>query len=198
MYCLRSTDSTHFVTILPGDSNEDSIRLRDAMTGQQFKPLPKIKLLRLALKGFLVRLSPRISPSVSAQPAAKAEPAPSAEPEAVGPVRKPDEILDMGAFSQLCEAAKASGLVPNADLIAHVRDREFRLCDYQKAFQLIEGLYGKFTAAATQRQQRLKREETDIASGKTKMSPKEVQQKRARAIRPTRSASVARGHDSRA
>ena len=53
-------------------------------------------------------------------------------------------LLDKGAFTQLHDAAQRSGLVPNADVIAHTRDREFRLKDYQKAFQLIEGLFGKF------------------------------------------------------
>ena len=86
----------------------------------------------------------------------------------------------MAAFSQLLDAAQRSGLVPNADLIAHTRDREFRRKQYQKAFQLIEGLFGKFTAASIQRDQRLRKEEMDIASGKLRISPKKLMEKRAR------------------
>jgi len=45
---------------------------------------------------------------------------------------------------------------------------------------VIENVYGKFSAAATARQQRLRREDMDIKSGKTKMSTKEILAKRAR------------------
>ncbi len=90
--------------------------------------------------------------------------------------------IDKGTFTQLFDAAQRSGLVANADLIAHTRDREFRLKDYQKAFQLMEGLFGKFTGLAIQREQRLRREELDIAAGKLQMSPKQLMEKRARDI----------------
>ena len=89
-------------------------------------------------------------------------------------------VLEMGAFTQLLDAAIRCQLVSGTDLIAYIRDREFRMGDYTKAFQLIEGLFGKFTIAANQRQQRLRREDVDIASGRIVMSPKELQAKRAR------------------
>lgn len=89
-----------------------------------------------------------------------------------------DKILDMGALSQLMDAAQRSGLVPGADQIAYVRDKEFRLGQYEHALQMIESMYGKFTAAVAQRSQRLMREDADIASGRLKMSPKELQAKR--------------------
>jgi hypothetical protein len=95
------------------------------------------------------------------------------------------EVLDTGAFSQLLDAAQRCGLVANADMISYVRDREFRRRDYQKAFQVLEVLFGKFSAAATQRDQRLRREDTDIASGKLRMSPKQLMEKRARDIAET-------------
>ena len=94
-------------------------------------------------------------------------------------------MLDIGTFSQLHDAAVRTGLVANADLIAHVRDREFRRRDYQKAFQVIEGLFGKFSAEATKRDQRLRRLDADLASGKVKMSPKALMEKRARDIAET-------------
>lgn len=89
-------------------------------------------------------------------------------------------VLDMGAFSQLMDSAQRSGIVPGADKIAHVRDREFRMGNYDLALQLIEGMFAAFTASANQRNQRLTREEADIASGRVKMSPKKLHAKRAR------------------
>jgi hypothetical protein len=90
------------------------------------------------------------------------------------------QILDMGAFSQLMTSAQRSGLVAGADQIGHVRDREFRKGDYDLAFQTIDAMYAKFTAGMTQRNQRLMREDADIASGRIRISPKDVQAKRIR------------------
>jgi hypothetical protein len=95
-------------------------------------------------------------------------------------VQQRDQILDAGAFSQLIDAAQRSGIVPGIALIIQVRDCEFRLGKYHQALQLIESLLSAFVGSATQRTQRLKREEQDIASGRVKMSPKDMQAKRAR------------------
>lgn len=89
-------------------------------------------------------------------------------------------VLDMGAFSQLLSAAQRSGLVSGADQIGHVRDREFRMGHYDQAFQAIDSLFSRFSANASQRIQRISREDSDIASGRVKMSPKDLQAKRAR------------------
>lgn len=95
-------------------------------------------------------------------------------------VQQRDQILDSGAFSQLVDAAQRSGIVPGIGIIIQVRDCEFRLGKYHQALQLIESLLSGFVGSATQRAQRLKREEQDIASGRVKMSPKDLQAKRAR------------------
>ena len=95
-------------------------------------------------------------------------------------IQQRDQILDAGAFSQLIDAAQRSGIVPGIALIIQVRDCEFRLGKYHQALQLIESLLSAFVGSATQRTQRLKREEQDIASGRVKMSPKDMQAKRAR------------------
>ena len=71
-------------------------------------------------------------------------------------------------------------MVPGADQIAYVRDREFKRGQFELAFQTIEALYTQFTSAAAQRTQRLLREDADIAAGRIKISPKDLQAKRAR------------------
>ena len=136
--------------------------------------LPEQKFLELGKKLRLVRLVPK-----TAADAASADEVGDAwamsEEQGHNVVEAQEQgILDKGTFSQLHDAAQRSGLVPNADVIAYTRDREFRLKDYQKAFQAIEGLFGKFCAAATQRDQRLRREDLDIAAGKIKISPKQL------------------------
>lgn len=108
-----------------------------------------------------------------------------------------DEILDMGAFSQLVEAAQRSGLVPGVSTIVQVRDCEFRLGRYQQALQLMESLFGSFSGSVAQRNQRLAREESDIASGRVKMSPKDIQAKRIRDNRETEAIDRARTRFSR-
>ncbi|NND98687.1 MAG: hypothetical protein HKN47_15300 [Pirellulaceae bacterium] len=100
------------------------------------------------------------------------------ESESAGGVKT--QILDMGAFSQLMDSAQRSGLVPNADKIANLRDREFRLGRYDMAYSGIEGLFSSFVAAASQRAQKLAREDADIKGGRIKISPKELQAKRMR------------------
>ena len=89
-------------------------------------------------------------------------------------------VLDLGSFSQLLTSAQRSGLVPNADQIGYVRDKEFRLGIYDKAFQSIDMMHNRFLADAGQRQARLTREDVDIAAGRIKISPRELQAKRAR------------------
>jgi hypothetical protein len=91
-----------------------------------------------------------------------------------------DQILDPGAFSQLIDAAQRTGIVPGISIIIQVRDCEFRLGKHHQALQLMESQLSAFVGSAMQRTQRLKREEQDIASGKVKMSPKDMQAKKAR------------------
>lgn len=90
-----------------------------------------------------------------------------------------DKILDVGAFSQLLDAAQRSGIVPGSGVIIQVRDCEFRLGRFNKGLQMMETLYTTFIAAESQRNQRLQREEAEIASGRKKISPKDLQAKRA-------------------
>lgn len=80
---------------------------------------------------------------------------------------------DRGAFTQLLTAAQSSGLVVNADAIIGARDRELRAGRYQKAFDIIEGIYVQVNAQIARRQEELRREEMQYRSGALKMSPKE-------------------------
>lgn len=91
-----------------------------------------------------------------------------------------DRIIDIGAFSQLIDSAQRSGLVPGIATLIQVRDCEFRLGRHLQALQLIETQFQGFVGRASQRAQRLAREEADIASGRLRLSPKELQAKRLR------------------
>lgn len=88
--------------------------------------------------------------------------------------------LDTSAFSQLLTSAHRCGLVPDADQIANVRDREFRKGQFDLALQAIESLHSRFSGAASGRTQRLTREDADIAAGRVRISPKELAAKRSR------------------
>jgi hypothetical protein len=102
------------------------------------------------------------------------------------PVGPPPQIpvaaLDMTAFAQLISAAQQTGFDLNVDAIHSVRDREFRDGRYQRAFDVIEGLYVQLSSHAAQRQAELRRQEIQYKSGALKMSPKEwlARQQRAR------------------
>ena len=108
-----------------------------------------------------------------------------------------DQILDVGSFSQLIDAAQRSGLVPGIATIIQVRDCEFRLGRYQQALQLIESQLQTFVGRAAQRTQQLAREDLDIASGRIRMSGRELQIKRQRDRQQTQAVDRARTRFSR-
>ena len=83
--------------------------------------------------------------------------------------------LDVGAFTQLLTTAQQCGFVANADAIITARDREFRLGRYQRAFDVIEGLYLQMNAQAAPRQGEWRRQEMQYKSGVLKLTPKEWQ-----------------------
>jgi hypothetical protein len=106
-------------------------------------------------------------------------------------------LIDLGSFTQLLTSAQQSEIVPNADQIAHVRDREFRTGKHQTAFEAIERLFVKFNLVAAQREQKLRREEIDYKSGVLKMSPKQWQLKKQRDMLQTQKIERARRHFTR-
>ncbi len=81
--------------------------------------------------------------------------------------------LEAAAFTQLHTAAQQSGLVPNADAILSARDRDYAKGHYQRALEVIEGLYSQMNAQAARRQQDLRQEEMQFRAGTLKMSPKQ-------------------------
>ncbi len=212
---LAISEGQQFLLRADTPSIEDgALRASSAMDGLRLKPLSlekvnlsihRSKLHRLVLIGNAIE--PAISESAVSESAVSestvSEPA-TAQPEIVGRINDPpeyqskisvqqrDQILDSGAFSQLVDAAQRSGIVPGIGIIIQVRDCEFRLGKYHQALQLIESLLSSFVGSATQRTQRLKREEQDIASGRVKMSPKDLQAKRARDNKATESVERAR------
>lgn len=183
LYFLRGKEHAYLVVLGAPDAADGHVPLRLALSGQVMRPIAREKLLEMARCRHLVPLLPR-SPETLGQIEEAESDSPldmnAAEDVSTGSAEQ--ALIDKGTFTQLHDAAVRSGLVANADLIAHTRDREFRLKDYQKAFQLIEGLFGKFSGLAIQREQRLRREELDIAAGKIQMSPKQLMEKRARDI----------------
>jgi hypothetical protein len=115
---------------------------------------------------------------IAAKPSGALPPEEEAENGAetpVVPVTRPPGSLDIGAFTQLLTAAQQCGLVANADAIMTARDREFRLGRYQRAFDVIEGLYLQLNAQVARRQGDLLRQEMQYKSGVLKMSPREWQ-----------------------
>jgi hypothetical protein len=81
--------------------------------------------------------------------------------------------LDLGAFSQLISAIQQAGLLLNVDAIHSVSDREFRDGRYQRAFDVIEGIYLQMNAQVQRRQGELRQQEMRYKSGSLKMTPKE-------------------------
>lgn len=193
-YFLRDNDRDYLVRTAVAEPSsdaisleDDAISLEDAVSGEHLVSLSKTKFLELGKRRRLVQLIPKAPQPASTDsdpPAAAAVPVEDLPREDTD-TRARDEVLDKGAFTQLMDAAQRCRLVPGADQIGHVRDREFRMAKYQKASRAIEGMFNKFIAAATQRTQRIRREEMDIASGKVKMHPRDLQAKRARDVAET-------------
>jgi hypothetical protein len=184
LYFLRTKDNTYLIQLRDVSDSLDKLPVQLALSGQLIKPIPRSRLLELGKRKQLVQLVPRAEGE-------EGEEADDQSDQGVfdaaafvdeGSQSQSKKILDIGSFSQLQDAVARTGMVANVDLIAHVRDREFRCQNYPKAFQVIEGLFGKFSAAATQRETKLRQQDIDIASGKLKMSPKALMEKRARDV----------------
>jgi hypothetical protein len=93
--------------------------------------------------------------------------------------------FDIGAFTQLLTAAQQAGLGANAEAIIGARDREFRAGRYQRAFDVIEGLYIQLNTQAARHQAELRRQEIQYKAGTLKMSPREWMQRQRQATEQT-------------
>ena len=105
--------------------------------------------------------------------------------------------LDMTTFSQLVMAIQQSGLSLNVDAIHSVCDREFRDGHYQRAFDVIEGVYLQMNAQVGRRQAELRQQETQYKSGALKMSTKEWMLRQRRETEKTQKIERARRHCAR-
>ncbi|MBN1911113.1 MAG: hypothetical protein JW818_15310 [Pirellulales bacterium] len=174
LYYARDKEP-HLVQSQPVASQPDLLAMTFLFSGQRAKPVARRKFFELAAKSGLVRLAPK--GTIQGKQDADDE-------EETGPVdvreEHPESSIDLSTLTQLLTAARQSGLVPAADQIAHVRDCEFRMGKYQRAFDTIERVYVKFTQAATKRQEQLRAEEIRYRAGKLKMSPKQWMQKKQR------------------
>lgn len=159
----------------------NSVRILTWLDRKRMLPIPLSKWNKSASKSKVLKLEP------FAPEAFRAIPTPESHVKLPGRDRSDensdtaerDKILDVGAFSQLLDAAQRSGIVPGSGLIIQVRDCEFRLGRFNKGLQMMETLYTTFIGAESQRNQRLQREEAEIASGRKKISPKDLLAKRA-------------------
>jgi hypothetical protein len=105
--------------------------------------------------------------------------------------------LDMATFSQLIAAIQQAGLSLNVDAIHSVGDREFRDGRYQRAFDVIEGVYLQMNAQVARRQAELRQQETQYKAGGLKMSPKEWMLRQRRETDKTQKIERARRHCAR-
>jgi len=183
LYFVRGKES-YLIRISQAQSPTDLVAMTVVPSGQRMKPVPRRRLLELGMKAQLLRLVPK-APGQATLPSSSAEGGRDSVPDGWQPPAESersyvDTVIDMGSFTNLLTAAQQSGIVPNADQIAHVRDREFRMGKHQSALDVIERLYVKFNQALAQRQQKLRADEMDYRSGKLKMTPKEWQAKKQR------------------
>jgi hypothetical protein len=105
--------------------------------------------------------------------------------------------LDMTTFHQLIMAIQQAGLSLNVDAIHSVSDREFREGRYQRAFDVIEGVYLQINAQVGRRQAELRQQETQYKSGALKLSPKEWLLRQRRETEKTQKIERARRHCAR-
>ena len=177
---LFSNGLGHVIQIDDPAFIDNSVRVLTWFDQKHMLPIPKDKFLKSAAKGRIHRLVVRHQEGTesASEEASRTDSHTKDENKLVSETAERDKILDMGAFTQLLDAAQRSGIVPGSNIIIQVRDCEYRLGKYNKALQMMETLYTTFLGSESQRNQRLQREEMEIASGRKKMSPRELQLKR--------------------
>lgn len=182
VYFIRTSQQMFLVRSPAILDDGEPIRLTSLADRQNLQPFSRSDFLKLGTRRKMVLLTKRLLLDGSdLEAGSNADVVPKGDAnDSADESTTPDGGLDMGTFSQLLMAAQRSGICSGADQIGHVRDREFRLQKYDLAFQSINALYSQFSAAANSRTQALTREDADIASGRIKISPKDLQAKRTR------------------
>jgi hypothetical protein len=161
----------HVVEVDQPPMEQNAVRVITWLDRKRMLPIPLDKLLKSIAKERVLSVRPK---QVHLLASATIHQEHDAERDAA----ERDRILDMGAFTQLLDAAQRSGILPSSGMIIQVRDCEYRLGRYNKGLQMMETLFTSFVGAEIQRHQRLQREEIEIASGRKKMSLNELQAKR--------------------
>ncbi len=196
---LRKDAELYLVEIGPLNVDQRTVDLRLRVSARHAKPAPLAALVELGRKGSLHRLEAKAPDEAKAPAKLSQDPLPGpSESESATDVQSTSdaesetinwaaETIDLTAFTRLISLAQSCGMVSNVDNIATVRDAEFRAGHYLTAFYNIERMHTELNAAAQQRQQQLRREQTAYRSGKLRMSPKEWNQKVARETAKTQS-----------
>ncbi|TWU55168.1 hypothetical protein [Rubripirellula reticaptiva] len=177
VYLIRTGDKSFLVKTAITAATDTTVELSSLADKQSFKPFSRSDFIGLGKRRKMVLLTKTLS--IDDDSFGQSNNSQTGETNSDGE-HSQQHVLDMAAFSQLMTAAQRSGLFSGADQIGHVRDREFRLEKYDKAYQSIEAMHSRFSAAAGQRAQQLVRDEADISSGRVKISPKDLQAKRTR------------------
>jgi hypothetical protein len=180
---LRKEAELYLVEIGPLKEDRRNVDLRLYFSARHAKPAALSALVELGQNGSLHRLEAK-SHEKSAEPAPAPESTSTAGSDSTNWAA---QSIDLTSFTRLIGLAQNCGMVPNVDNISNARDAEFRNGQYLAAFYSIERMYTALSTAAQQRQQQLRREETAHRSGRSKMSPREWQQKVARDIAKTQS-----------
>lgn len=169
VYFVIGSQSTYLIRTLTPAVVEGQLHFRSWVTDAAMKPLSIDRVTAAIDRQLVHRVHPKTADT-----------------------SERDRILDVGSFSQLIDAAQRTGLVTGIATIIQVRDCEFRLGKHLQALQLMESQWQAFAIRASQRTQQIAREEQDIASGRIRMSPRELQSKRQRDRQQTQAIDRAR------
>lgn len=197
VYCYKSKLGLDLIQVGSEESEKsekseefdaESVPLFLALTGGKQRPASMEALVSLGKNQKLHQLAPKTQGQDSVAP----ETTPKRKKEFTGhPENSP---ISDASFTHLLTAVEKSGFDINTHGIVDARNREFKVGRYQRAFDIIEILYKRFSTEADKRAQRLRQEETKYRSGKLKMSPKDWQSKKTRDTAETQRVERARRH----
>ena len=188
VYCYKSKLGLDLIQVESEEFDAEAVPLILALTGGKQRPASMEALMSLGKNQKLHQLAPK----TRSQDAVAPERTPKRKREFSGhPENSP---ISDASFTHLLTAVEKSGFDINTHGIVDARNREFKVGRYQRAFDIIEILYKRFSTEADKRAQRLRQEETKYRSGKLKMSPKDWQSKKTRDTAETQRVERARRH----
>ena len=197
VYCYKSKLGLDLIQVESDESEKsekseefdaEAVPLILALTGGKQRPASFEALVSLGRNQKLHRLAPKTKREDTVAPSE------TSSRKHVFTGHPENSSISDASFTHLLSAVEKSGFDINTHAIVDARNREFKVGRYQKAFDIIEILYKRFSTEADRRAQRLRQEETKYRSGKLKMSPKDWQNKKARDIAETQRVERARRH----